>query len=252
MGQMSDAARFEVGGYEGFRARARDSRLTANEKSGFPECLRAGRSGIIFEDLCAKLSGLTEPSSRILDIGPGCGELAHYMVDACARNRSHLTLIDSPEMLELLPDSPHIEKVPGPFPECLQRPGSAVGPFDAILAYSVFQYVFADRSAFAFVDTAIQLLTDKGEFLIGDIPNATMRKRFLASPTGQTHHQQHYPDRPPPTLTFNSPEPGAIDDAVVLGIVARVRAAGLHAFIVPQARALPMANRREDILIRRP
>jgi hypothetical protein len=154
-------------------------------------------------------------------------------------------------MLGLLPDQPHINKVPGPFPECL-RTRSELGQFDTILAYSVLQYVFVEGNVFAFVDAAIQLLGEAGELLIGDIPNATMRKRFLASPRGKEHHQRHYPDRPLPTLTKDSPEPGNIDDAVILGIVARIRAAGLHAYIVPQAWHLPMANRREDILIRRP
>ena len=51
---------------------------------------------------------------------------------------------------------------------------------------------------------------------------------------------------------FNTLEPGEIDDGVVLGLVARMRAAGFHAFVVPQAPDLPMANRREDILIIRP
>lgn len=43
-----------------------------------------------------------------------------------------------------------------------------------------------------------------------------------------------------------------IDDAVVLSLVSRSRAAGFNAFVVPQAANLPMANRREDILILRP
>jgi len=38
----------------------------------------------------------------------------------------------------------------------------------------------------------------------------------------------------------------------VLAVLAHARAAGMHAFVVPQASGLPMANRREDILIGRP
>jgi hypothetical protein len=44
-------------------------------------------------------------------------------------------------------------------------------------------------------------------------------------------------------------ERGKIDDAVLLGLVARYRAAGCHAYLLPQAAELPMANRREDMLI---
>jgi len=46
-------------------------------------------------------------------------------------------------------------------------------------------------------------------------------------------------------------EPAQIDDGVILGLIARMRAAGLHAFVLPQGPGLPMATRREDILIMR-
>jgi len=51
---------------------------------------------------------------------------------------------------------------------------------------------------------------------------------------------------------FNRLEPGQMDDSVVLALLARARAQGFHAWVLPQASELPMANRREDILIRRP
>jgi hypothetical protein len=53
-------------------------------------------------------------------------------------------------------------------------------------------------------------------------------------------------------VRFNTQNPGQIDDGVVLGLLMRMRQAGFQAFIVPQAAALPMANRREDMLIIRP
>jgi hypothetical protein len=43
-----------------------------------------------------------------------------------------------------------------------------------------------------------------------------------------------------------------IDDAVVFALVQRARAAGFDAYVLPQDASLPMANRREDILIVRP
>jgi hypothetical protein len=47
-------------------------------------------------------------------------------------------------------------------------------------------------------------------------------------------------------------EPAKIDDAVVLEILQRARDKGFDAYVVPQSDDLPMANRREDILIVRP
>ena len=53
-------------------------------------------------------------------------------------------------------------------------------------------------------------------------------------------------------MEWGAPEPGKIDDAVILGLLARSRAAGFDAYVVTQPEELPMATRREDILIRRP
>ncbi len=162
-----------------------------------------------------------------------------------------MTLIDSPEVLDLLPNPHNIIKLPGAFPGCLRGRIDAIGPFHAILAYSVAQIVFAEADLFAFVDFAAGLLEEGGTFLIGDISNISMRKRFLASASGRAYHREHYPDVPEPVVTFNVREPGRIDDAVILALLARMRAAGFQAFVVPQAADLPYANRREDILIQR-
>jgi hypothetical protein len=238
--------------YAGYRKRANDPSLSLNEKCGFPEALRRGRSADIFRDIRTKLTLLEDPGISICDIGAGCSELSHHIVAMTARNRQSLTVIDSPEMLSLLPSAPHVTKIEGPFPHCLQAGAHCVGPFDAILAYSVAQTVFEEGNLFGFVDSAMRLLAARGQLLLGDIPNASMRKRFMASEAGRAYHKVHYSHLPEPEVVFNALEPGRIDDGVVLGLIARMRAAGLHAFVVPQAADLPMANRREDILIIRP
>jgi len=238
--------------YSGYRERAVDPSLSLNEKCGFPESFRAGRSADIFADISQKLTALEKPGSKICDIGAGCSELAHHIVAMTAQHLHSLTVIDSPEMLSLLPSAPHLRKIEGPFPQCMRACSPSIGYFDAILAYSVVQTVFEEGSIFAFVDAATHLLADGGQLLLGDIPNATMRKRFMASDAARAYHQYHYPHLPKPEIVFNALEPGRIDDGVILGVIARMRAAGMHAFVVPQAPSLPMANRREDVLIIRP
>jgi hypothetical protein len=57
-------------------------------------------------------------------------------------------------------------------------------------------------------------------------------------------------DDPDPTVT--SVDVTAIDDAVVMSLILRCREAGFDAYVLPQGLDLPMANRREDILIIRP
>jgi hypothetical protein len=230
---------YDVAGYDGFRERARDQALTLNEKCGFPEDMRGGRSESISQDIRSKLSALNHQGARILDIGAGCSELTCYIIDACANAGASVTVIDSPEMLALLPDQYSLTKIAGRFPECLSKLSRPIG-------------LFAEGNLFGFIDAAMRLLDQEARLLIGDIPNVAMRNRFLASPSGELYHRQHYSNSPLPVTALNSLDEGQIDDRVVLGILARARAAGMHAFVVPQASGLPMANRREDILIGRP
>lgn len=238
--------------YQYFRTAAKDTSLTLNERCGFPEEYRAGRSEVIFADISSKLTVFGNNGSSILDIGAGCSDLTRHIIETTATKRQSLSIIDCPEMLELLPSRSHLRKIEGPFPDCLAQLSEPIGPFDAILAYSVVQMLFVESNLFGFVDAATQLLAQQGQLLIGDIPNATMRKRLLASAAGKAYHKIHYGHLPEPDVVFNALAPGEIDDGVVLGLVFRMRAAGFQAFVVPQAPGLPMANRREDILIVRP
>jgi hypothetical protein len=126
------------------------------------------------------------------------------------------------------------------------------GRVDALLCYSVFHYVFAESNPFDFVDRALSLLAPGGRMLIGDLPNVSRRKRFFSSAAGAAFHREFTGRDEDPTVVFNRTETGKIDDAVVLALLARCRAAGFDAFVLPQAPGLPMANRREDILVCRP
>lgn len=238
--------------YRDFQAKALDPTLSANEKSGFADAVRAGRHPAIYRDIAGKLTALAERGGRVLDIGIGCSELAHHILAETGRCGQRLTVIDSPEVLSQLADPPHVTKIAGRFPDCLEAANRALGPFDAVLAYSVAQHVFAEASLFGFVDAAAPLLAEQGRLLLGDIPNASMRKRFMASAAGRAYHAAHYAHLPQPAVNFTVLDVGQIDDGVVLGLLGRMRAAGLQAFVVPQAVDLPMANRREDILIIRP
>ena len=55
-----------------------------------------------------------------------------------------------------------------------------------------------------------------------------------------------------PVVEFNRLDPGAIDDAALVALVSRARATGFDAYLLPQRDGLPMANRREDLLVVRP
>jgi hypothetical protein len=126
------------------------------------------------------------------------------------------------------------------------------GRVDVLLSYSVLHYIFVESSIWAFLDTSLEMLGHGGEMLIGDIPNVSKRKRFFSSPQGIASHRAFTGDATAiPEVEFNRVQPHLIDDSVVLGLASRARLAGCDAYIVPQGPDLPMANRREDLLIRK-
>jgi hypothetical protein len=189
----------------------------------------------------------------VVDIGSGGGNLGAVMIEHCAAQGHRLVQVDSPEMLALLPEAPHAERVPGRFPdECEELLAELGGSAHCVLAYGVLSCVYAEANVFDFVDRAAELLADGGQLLLGDLPNISKRKRFFASETGVRFHREFMETSERPAVEFNVLEAGAIDDAVMLAIVSRCRSAGFEAYVVPQADGLPFANRREDILVTRP
>ena len=238
--------------YEDFRILATNSNLSAYEKIGFPDEYRVEYELAIFHDITAKLVMFAKPGGKILDIGPGISELPRLLITKALDNNSEIYLVDSPEMLELLPSSRNIHKIPGKFPEILSTANNLVGKFDAILMYSVLQYIAIDSSLLRAIDTALDLMAPGGQFLIGDIPNLSMRQRFFSSENGIRFHQNFMKTSDEPIIEPYDYPKNSLDDSVIFSILSRARSRGFHAYCLPQAKDLPFANRREDILIERP
>jgi hypothetical protein len=248
-----DYSRFQNLTFERFQELARDPKLSRYEKIGFPDSYRAGFEPAIFADIVAKLGNLVERQKIVLDIGPGVSDLPRSMIELCAHNGHELVLIDSEEMLDQLPDFDFIRKIPARFPEeCRGVIDSYEGRVDALLSYSVLHYVFAAGNVYQFMDECLRMLAPSGQLLFGDIPNIDKRKRFFASAAGAASHRRFTGTNDAPQVHFNQLEPGQIDDAVVIALVNRCRRAGFDAYVLPQAADLPMANRREDLLVVRP
>jgi hypothetical protein len=239
--------------FDDFRKRAADDSLTQYEKIGFPDSYREGKEELIFSDIRRKLTNLEKQGQTILDIGPGCSGPAFSLIEWCRQHGHHLILIDSQEMLSRLPDETFVEKFACKYPdECGDIVEKYCGHIDAVICYSVLHYIFVETNLFDFLDHSLSLLADGGEMLIGDIPNQSQRKRFFSSRNGVKFHQAFTGTNENPEVSFNSVETGKIDDSVLIGMILRARAAGYDAYLLPQPADLPMANRREDILIRKP
>lgn len=249
---MRSKVNFEDLTFEKFRELALTEGLSHHEKVGFPNEYREGKEFDIFSDMLLKMRSLKQDNLVALEIGPGCSQLPVMLADLCASKQGVVHFVDSQEMLKQLPDAPHIQKWPGRYPETPALFEALTGKVDSIIAYSVIQYVFAEGNLWDFIDRCLLLLRDGGEIFLGDIPNITMRKRFFLGNEGIKLHKEFTGRDELPNIQFNQLEIGKIDDSVVLSILARVRSEGYHAWIVPQDPALPMANRREDILIRKP
>lgn len=248
-----DFAKFKGLRYEDFRRMAADPSLSVHEKIGYPDSYRDGYGEAIFADIRRKLTNLDQRKQVVFDIGCGCSDLSRIMIDHCAANEHTLILVDAKEMLDLLPDAPHVIKVPAYFPnECGELLQIYAGKADVVLAYGVLQVVFIEDNVIRFIDASLSLLTDNGQFLIGEIPNISKRKRFFASNSGIAFHKQYMDTDQSPEVQFNLLEPEHMDDGLLLGFQTRARMGGFEAFIMPQSSDLPMANRREDMLFVKP
>lgn len=233
-----------------FKEFALDNSLNSNEKIGFLDSYRKGFEEYILEDILSKLN-LKEGSGKvILDIGCGCGDLVLKLIDHTKSNNQKLILIDSEEMLSLLPNDQHLIKIAGEFPFNYDLLKDYVGHIDSILAYSVLHYVFEEGNIYKFIDKSCQLLKSGGGLLLGDIPNYTKRTRFFMSERGIQSHRDFVGDQTSsPSISPYSLEDRRIDDGVVFGILHRYRTQGFETYLLPLHNKLPLANRREDILI---
>lgn len=249
---MSDDDPYQSLTFDKFRALASDESLSKYGKIGFPDSYREGHEKAIFQDILTKIPNLARDGARVLDIGPGCSDLPRMLLELCRQKGHQLTVVDSLEMLDLLPHKTFVEKIEGPYPQCKDCLSSLRGKVDAMICYSVFHYIFVEASTFDFLDTSLELLNSGGQCIIGDIPNYSKRRRFFASEAGKAFHRAFTGTDGEPDFSFNTPLPGMIDDSVIFALLKRARDAGCDAYVMPQPDSLPMANRREDVLIFKP
>lgn len=236
--------------FESYAQRASDVNLSKYEKVGFPDYYRENREALIFQDIYQKLR-LDRESITVLDIGCGCSDLVHLTINNAIEKKQKLILNDSKEMLSQIKSKDGYKRIPGRFPnDCLELFDSYTNSIDTILAYSVLQPILFESNPFSFIDKALGLLKNTGLMLIGDLSNINKRNRFFNSERGLKHHQDftNNDGTSPPQIQFpNSFE--KIDDGLIFGILQRYRGLGFETYLLPQNENLPMANRREDILI---
>lgn len=238
--------------FEDFKEMAKDNTLSIHEKIGFPNSYRQEYTKEILLDILLKIPVLFAENKTILDLGCGCDELATAIINYCGERHHKLLLVDSQEMLSLLPDYDFMEKVAGKFPDNEAFISSYQEAIDGIIVYSVLQHVVLEDNLFSFIDKALELLKPGAVLLLGDIPNISKRKRFFSSPKGIKTHQNFTATSEVPEVDFFHVEYEKIDDSILFAILQRYRSYGFETYLLPQSSSLPMATRREDILIIKP
>jgi 2-polyprenyl-3-methyl-5-hydroxy-6-metoxy-1,4-benzoquinol methylase len=211
----------------------------------------------IVADVAAKLD--LQPEDRLLEIGCGIGMLLvplSFLVEQA-------TGIDHRSCVQRLQRSfcgENLRLVAGNFLDAKVRvqERGALG-FDKILCYSVLHYLSDEDEVFAVLDRALGLLEPGGRVLLGDLPNESLKERFLSSPAGRAFTKS-WKKAQAKERAENGPELGLpedprlvhFDDALVLKICADCRRRGFDAYILPQQGDLPFGHTREDLLIVRP
>ena len=149
--------------FEKFKELAKNKNISKFNKVGFPDKYRDGQEELILKDLISKVNILSKEYQKDLEIGPGCSNLANNIINYLLQNKSELTLIDSKEMLDNLPDNNGIKKEFGMFPNQFHSfIRERKEYFNAIIAYSVIQYIFKETDFWEFLVSSISMLKKGG------------------------------------------------------------------------------------------
>lgn len=202
----------------------------------------------IFTDTLSKLPTLNHPNKKVIDVGCGCSYPVLELIEHCHQHQHQLTLVDSKEMLDQLPNASFIDKIAGQFPQekLLEQHRNS---FDVVIAYGVFQCVYSHANFIAFSDALVDLLAPGGMLLIGDISNNTKKKRYLSSESGREFHKAWSNSDDVPEVSWNQFEPNSLDDTTVIMLYSRYRQMGYETYIFPQMANLPFSHSREDLLV---
>jgi hypothetical protein len=156
--------------------------------------------------------------------------------------------VDSQEMLDNLPDAPHVEKASHEFPRDEAFLARWKQEVDVIICYSVLHVLYPFQNLFTFTDRAVSLLRPGGQMLVGDVANLSKKKRFLSSAAGKAFHRDWSGQDQDPEVSWME-EYDQVDDSVLFQLMLRYRAMGMETYLLPQHEGLPMNRTREDLLV---
>lgn len=166
-------------------------------------------------------------------------------------------MVDGPQVIDAIGILPgHVIAYRHRFPNDTDFVERYANSVDAVMMYSVIQCLSKEQLQIDVSLAAVGLLRPSGRLLIGDIPNASKKGRFLASEFGKRFDREWRSSLPSQTpywsesraneaLAFPNPQ----DDVSVVSLTLELRSAGFESYLLPQPEGLALNWSREDLLV---
>ena len=205
----------------------------------------------ILSDIVKKLN--IDVDDNILDIGSGTGNITIPLSFICRE----VYALDHPDVLDALKNRcgglNNFTFLSGNFLDL-----DVDRKFNKILVYSVLHCLKDEKEVKYFIDKALSLLEIGGRLLLGDIPNASTKKRFIESDYGKIfldNWKENMNDsllRIQPLELDEDNMSVKFNDSTIIRLIGYIRSKGFNAYFLSQPSELPFGHTREDLLIIHP
>ncbi len=199
---------------------------------------------IVF-DVIEKLN--IQGSDNLLEIGCGTGNILIPLSFAS----KNVVGIDNKNAIDKLLDRTKVENLRGIVGNFLEIDTINIGKFEKILIYSVLHYLTNKDDLYSFIDKALNLLDENGMLLLGDIPNTSLKERFLESNSGKLFSKQWKQKikNENEEAIFELCNTITFDDSSIFELMQHIKNQGYKVYLLPQPPNLPFGYTREDLII---
>ena len=192
-------------------------------------------------------------SDKIIDIGCGTGDV----VIPLSRKVKSITAVDYPKIIDLLKkrsDKQRVKNMKFISSDMLKL--KTKKKFNKVLAYSLIHYMKDKNQLKKFIKKLLDLTSSNGIILIGEIPNISMKKRFLKSKIRKEINKKFLHNlnklKQKYTSQFNYNEKFIqIYDKEIRFMINYCNQIGVDAYVLPIKKGLPFSYTRVNLLIKK-